>query len=383
MRPQAKNVVLFSAVIAVLALAFFITSALAPTGPGRAQPIPQASSAPAAKTAGETFKNIQVLKDIPANQLIPSMEFIASSLGVHCEFCHVEGDFSKDTKRPKLTARHMIAMELAINKENFHGHPEVTCYTCHRGMTHPMGVPVITAAMTNGAPGGGMNAEGMNHEPGVNADAVIAKYVEALGGAEALGKITTRVEKGSAAGPGGRSTPVEVDSKAPDEQRLVMQTPNGNNTRVFNGRQGWLVAPGRPPRAITGAELDAMKLGADFHLALDLKKEFQHLRVGRPESIDGRQMTVLMGSNPDHPPVKFYFDPDSGLLTRIETFEPTPLGYNPTQVDFADYRVSDGVKLPFRQTVSQPGRSFTTQFEQVEQNVPIDDSDFNEPAAEN
>ena len=49
----------------------------------------------------QQFKNIQVLKDIPADQLIPAMQFITASLGVECEFCHVEGAFEKDDKKPK------------------------------------------------------------------------------------------------------------------------------------------------------------------------------------------------------------------------------------------------------------------------------------------
>src|ERR1700751_4267911 len=96
-----------------------------------------------AKTAEQQFKNIQVLKTIPADQLIPSMQFISGSLGVECEFCHVEGAFDKDEKRPKLAARKMIQMMFAINKDHFDGHRDVTCNTCHRGSAHPVSIPAI------------------------------------------------------------------------------------------------------------------------------------------------------------------------------------------------------------------------------------------------
>src|SRR5689334_2024281 len=39
------------------------------------------------KTATEQFKNIQILKDMPADQLIPAMQFMTASLGVDCEYC--------------------------------------------------------------------------------------------------------------------------------------------------------------------------------------------------------------------------------------------------------------------------------------------------------
>ena len=102
-------------------------------------------SAPPTKTAEQQFKNIQVLKDIPADQVIPSMQFIASSLGVGCDFCHVEHQMDKDDKKTKQTARKMIAMQLAIDKNHFNGELEVTCYTCHRGTAHPVAIPILSA----------------------------------------------------------------------------------------------------------------------------------------------------------------------------------------------------------------------------------------------
>src|SRR5882757_11312137 len=101
--------------------------------------------APAAgpKKVEEQFKNIQTLKGIPADQLIPAMQFITASLGVECQFCHVEGAFEKDDKKPKQTARKMMAMMFAINKDNFEGHREVTCYSCHRGSIDPVETPAV------------------------------------------------------------------------------------------------------------------------------------------------------------------------------------------------------------------------------------------------
>src|SRR5262249_13861659 len=66
-----------------------------------------ATSADSGKTAEQVFKNIQTLKGIPADQLQPTMQFISNSLGVECNFCHVQGAFDKDHKKPKLAARKM------------------------------------------------------------------------------------------------------------------------------------------------------------------------------------------------------------------------------------------------------------------------------------
>jgi len=92
----------------------------------------------APKTAEQVYKNIQVLKGVPADQLIPAMQFITASLGVQCDFCHLENAFEKDDKETKQTARKMIRMMFAINKDNFDDHREVTCYACHRGAHKPV-----------------------------------------------------------------------------------------------------------------------------------------------------------------------------------------------------------------------------------------------------
>ena len=79
-----------------------------------------------AKPAEAVYKNIQQLKGIPADQIIPAMQFITYSLGVECSFCHVEGAFDRDDKKQKLMAREMMQMMLTINRVNFHGRREVS-----------------------------------------------------------------------------------------------------------------------------------------------------------------------------------------------------------------------------------------------------------------
>src|SRR5215475_13098078 len=74
-----------------------------------------------AKTAEQVYKNITELKGTPADQLGPAMQFISASLGVNCEFCHVQGKFEADDKGAKKTAREMIAMQNMINKNSFRG----------------------------------------------------------------------------------------------------------------------------------------------------------------------------------------------------------------------------------------------------------------------
>jgi len=98
-------------------------------------PNPESNQPP--KPAEEVYKNIQVLKGMPAPQLMGVMQSFTRSLGVKCDLCHVMGAFDKDDKPEKQTARKMIVMAHQINTDNFGGHMRVTCWTCHRGATEP------------------------------------------------------------------------------------------------------------------------------------------------------------------------------------------------------------------------------------------------------
>ena len=142
----------------------------------------RASAATTGKTAAQEFKNIQVLKDIPADELLPTMQFISASLGVECEFCHVERQMDKDDKKTKKTAREMIRMVLAINQNNFSGQREVTCNTCHRGAIRPEGIPAVRVEARKPATTEGDQDDETARANWPSGDAVLAKYLDALGG---------------------------------------------------------------------------------------------------------------------------------------------------------------------------------------------------------
>jgi hypothetical protein len=93
--------------------------------------------------AGVHFKNVKTasLKNLPTSEFINQMRYFAWSLNRDCEFCHVEHKFDSDDKDEKKTARKMIDMAAAIDQDNFEGHPEVRCFTCHEGHAHPLSHP--------------------------------------------------------------------------------------------------------------------------------------------------------------------------------------------------------------------------------------------------
>src|SRR5579859_328987 len=327
------------------------------------------------KTASQQFKNVQVLKDIPADQLIPAMQFVAASLGVECEYCHVEHAMDKDDKKTKVTARKMMEMMLTINQENFEGHRVVTCYTCHQGGSKPVGVPVI--AEHEKMPE--MMAGDAKSEPANPAgDLLLDKYLAAVGGADALKKITSRVAKGTVTAFGDQHLPVDIYSKAPDKRVSVMKMKDGESVTAYNGKVGWLAMPGRV-HILNDQESFGARMDSDFAFAADVKSLYSKWTTLPGDKIDGHETWLVVGQNEGQPPLKLYLDKQSNLLVRLIRYIDSPLGYNPTQIDYADYRAADGIKTPFRWTVARPGNRFTIQVDELKQNVPIDDAKFVAP----
>lgn len=96
------------------------------------------------KPAGEVFKNVQLMKDVPAARFLRIMDQgYARSLGVDCEHCHSPEMWEADDKRPKRAAREMIVLTRELNAklakmENLDNtEPTVNCTTCHRGQVKP------------------------------------------------------------------------------------------------------------------------------------------------------------------------------------------------------------------------------------------------------
>jgi hypothetical protein len=298
------------------------------------------------------------------------MQFISAALGVDCEYCHVEHAPEKDDIKEKQTARKMITMTFAINRENFDGHREVTCMSCHHGAPRPVAVP----AVATGEPEPEAAAPKPAELPA--ATAVLDKYTKAVGGAEAIAKIETRVQKGKLTGFGPEPVPVEVTAKAPDKRITTVHGQRGDNVTAFDGVSGWLGNAGRPPREMSPAESDAARLDATLLFPSDLNRLFKEFKVVSIDKIEGKDAVKVVARKEGRPRVELWFDAQSGLVVRLMRYAETPLGLNPTQIDYADYRAADGVTVPYRWTVARPSGRFTIQVEESKQNVPVDDKTF-------
>jgi hypothetical protein len=333
----------------------------------------------------DVFKSVTVLRDIPIDTFFDAMGMFANAMGNDCTFCHEptaaldRKNFAQVTPRMER-ARGMIAMMQTINKNYFGGAPRVTCFTCHHGNQSPRSDPNI--ALQYSAPEEDPNARDFATDPTLSADKIFDKYLQAVGGADRLAKLTSFAAKGTYNGfdTGFEKVPVEVFAKAPNSYSTIVHMAAGNSVRTYNGTSGWMAGPDTPVPLITltAGNLDRARLEALVAFPAAIKQAYPHWRVGRAV-LNDEEDVIVQGIDDDRQPIaNLYFAP-SGLLVRVVRWTLTPVGFVPTQIDYSDFRDVAGMKVPFKRTVSQTYMQMNVELSDVQPNVAVDSTKFNKP----
>src|SRR6267143_6267029 len=351
-----------------------------------------AQGAQSEKTVDQSRKNIRLLKGLPESQLFLLMNFVATSLGVQCNFCHVQQGkdpktgFTKwvwesDDKPEKQTGRRMMQMVLSIkanDKVDFRENP-VTCYTCHRGQTKPVGLPPMPLARSGHEPGPN-DAAPTVRPASPSVDQIFSKYVEAVGGSAVTGT-KTLVLKGKREASQDRNWPNEITLALPDKFLMVATTPQGTVRQIVNGDRG-SVMNGANVRNLTPAEAIAAKRSLDELFNVVKVKMSSGMRSGGVQRVGERESYVVEQMT-DSKTERYYFDTQTGLLLRKITINQTVLVPFPEQIDFEDYRDLDGVKVPFtiRYSAIDTFDSWTRTFTEIKRNAVVEDALFAIPIA--
>lgn len=368
---------------------------------GGSQSAPPSGARPADTNAGKTtdqaYKNIQALKGLPADELIPAMQYFNAALGVECNYCHVVQPtraFEKDDKDEKKTARQMIAMTQAINKDNFKGNLEVGCATCHSGRAHSTAVPPMGDEHQGGPRQAAAQAQASQQAqpatPGQSAaeakpqlptvQQIEDAYEAAIGGKAAIQKLTSEVATGTATTAQG-TIQVELDRKAPNLFANTLVFPNGRTTvDATNGTVAWNKA--ERVNDYNGYTLRTILMTSRFDRDLAPTTAFTNSRVTGTDTIEGHDCYVVRGALKDSAySERLWFDKQTGLLVRRITYQKTLFGPLADTADFSDYRDVQGVKVPFTVVRSRPGSTFTVKYDKIAFNAPVDDAKFSHPPA--
>jgi hypothetical protein len=215
-----------------------------------------------------------------------------------------------------------------------------------------------------------------------NADEILEKYVKALGGKEAIEKLSSRSSKGTfeieAMNLNGE---MEIHQKAPNKYASLFSIPGvGGGGEVYDGEKGWDSNPMTGLRELSGAELAQLKRDADFYQPLNLKKHFSKMEVKGRETVGPSEAYVVIATPDEGGPEKFYFDITTGLLVRQDAERESAQGKMASETYFDDYKDVSGVKMPHSLKIVSPEFSLKLKLTDIKTNVEIEDAKFNKPA---
>lgn len=326
------------------------------------------------ETAGQKFKSIKVLNEMPADQMGKVMNMMAASLGVNCKFCHAanDGDYEKEGFEHKDIARKMLRMTFDLNKNNFEGRPEISCNTCHQGRPHPNSAINLTPPAAEPRPAQ------PEKKPAV--EEILARYEAALGGRANLEKITSREIRAQRVEPDGKTAEDEEVLQKGVKMSLKTVYPSKEYgdyvvREVFNGATAEKFGNGAKIE-LKPDEAEQIRREAQLFANPDLKAVYAKMDFRFVEKIDGRDCFVISATTADGQRERLYFDAASGLLARRVASAPTVLGAFQFQVDYTDYKDFGGVKLPVVIKFAVPNIRWTRRVLEVKNNVTIDDAKF-------
>ncbi len=223
------------------------------------------------------------------------------------------------------------------------------------------------------------------------ADEIIEKHVSALGGREALSKLSSRVMSGTVAvsSPAGDIPgSIEIYSKVPNKTRTFMKLDLKDFgigemlfDQRFDGTSGYIIDSINGNRDITGNQLENMRNAAFPTAFLKYRAAGITAELAGQEMVGDRDARILILRPRTGSESKHYLDVETHLLLKLVIKIDLPQMGEVEQVsEFSDYREVDGVKVPYAMKIINPAQTLTIKFATVEHNKELDDTMFARPS---
>jgi FimV-like protein len=206
-------------------------------------------------------------------------------------------------------------------------------------------------------------------------DEVLAKHLEAMGGAAAIDKATSRVVKGELNVVGvSRGGSFDMQGEAPNKFASTLQAyPLGTVTAGYNGRTGWeRTASGL--RILKNPELGTFQREAVFYGQFRPKLLYPKMNLAGMSKIGFREVYVLDLKTGQ--PERLYLDAKTYLPVRSDVVLPVGNQLVVAEIYMDDWREVDGIKYPFYMSQKIPGMTLTFTVKEIKHNVPIDPKVF-------
>ena len=225
----------------------------------------------------------------------------------------------------------------------------------------------------------GVSARGAQAQGTPTADEIVAKNIEAKGGAARLKSIDT-VRIMAAATVQGTITPMVIELKRPNLRRQEVTINGQKIVQTFDGTTGWMLNPsvGDQPVQMPAPQTASLKKDAEFDSPLlDYQSKGVKVAFAGTEDVEGRPAYHLKVTTPDGATRDYYLDAQTALEFRVDAGVMQNGMQGMLSVAMSDYRDVDGVKMPFSLKQSLNGRLVADlRVSTIELNVPLDASLF-------
>ncbi len=214
-------------------------------------------------------------------------------------------------------------------------------------------------------------------------DEVVSKFIEAIGGAEKLAKLETRVATGTIEFPLSHAKgPFTSYEAAPNKIYSLAEIPElGKIESGCDGTVRWEYTAMTGPRIIEGDEKAiADRLGA-FDATVHWRNYYDSAKTTAIEDLDGKLHYRVVLTPRSGPPVTAFYDRKTFLQTKAMVTTKGPMGEIPLEITMDEYREVDGVLLPHRQVMRGPGFENVVTLKSIKHNAPIPPGRFDLPDA--
>ncbi|MDP2366361.1 MAG: hypothetical protein Q8M94_21620 [Ignavibacteria bacterium] len=203
---------------------------------------------------------------------------------------------------------------------------------------------------------------------------VLEKYLDAIGGRDALSKVEDRttIMRGTAMG---QSLTIIVKQKAPNKMRQEFKVGGMDQTMIFDGEKGVMKSPDKSVD-VTGKELEQLKIEATMELLLDPESFGIKLSYEGSEKINEKNTYKIKMVLPSGIRWFVSFDVESGLKVKEQKEMQTQMGLIEQVVTFDNYTEVDGIKYPFKLTQSFGPQSVEMTVSSVKVNKELADDIF-------
>jgi len=216
----------------------------------------------------------------------------------------------------------------------------------------------------------------------LSVDELVEKHIAAVGGREALSKVSSVVMTGSFELPAmGASGTITIYQKAPNKRLSVINIDGfGEIFQGFDGERGFSISP-MGSIDMTGQMLEDAKRDATMHAELHLKELYPKIEVKGKGKAGDRDAWIVVMTPEKGNPVTAYFDAETFLMLKTSGVRVTDQGEAEIESEFGEFREvpGTGMKAPHLIRQKLPVGEIILRITDIKANVDIPDSKFAKP----